>query len=312
MMCAIKRGIQHIVRKNRVGKPIHRWQAEAMDAYGRIADVIRYLDQHRTEQPDLAALAQRMGLSRFHFHRLFVSWAGVTPKDFLQCLTLAHAKKSLRNGASILDAALDAGLSGPGRLHDLCVNLEAASPGDMKSGGARWTIAAGFSASPFGTCLVGRSPRGICHLSFVDAGAREEAWAALREEWPEARLRRDDAEADRMIEKIFAPPGGGRSRLPLRAFVRGTHFQIRVWRALLQVAPGQLITYGRLAGVLGCPAGARAVGTALGRNPLAYLIPCHRVIRETGVVGDYRWGRARKRALVAWESAQATRISLVK
>jgi len=281
-----------------------------MHDYERIADVIRYLDEHHTEQPDLAVLAGRVGLSQFHFHRLFCSWAGVTPKDFLQCLTLAHVKDLLRNGRSVLDAALEAGLSGPGRLHDLCVNLEAASPGEMKSGGAPWTIAAGFAASPFGACLVAESPRGICHLSFVEAGSANAAWCELQEEWPKARLRRNDSAAERIAGKIFArsaAPEARRTRRgprpPLRAFVKGTEFQVRVWRALVQVPPGQLVSYGTLAATIGQPAAARAVGTAVAQNPLAYLIPCHRVIRETGVIGDYRWGGIRKRAMVAWESA---------
>jgi AraC family transcriptional regulator of adaptative response/methylated-DNA-[protein]-cysteine methyltransferase len=272
-----------------------------MGDYERIACVIRYLDEHYPEQPDLAALAGRLGLSPFHFHRLFSSWAGVTPKAFVQCLTLAHVRTMLRNGRNALDTALDAGLSGPGRLHDLCVNLEAASPGEMKSGGGRFAIEAGFAGSPFGPCLIGRSPRGICHLSFVEAGGKQAAWAALQEEWPNARLHRNDRKARRLAERIFARTAGGNRRLPLRAFVRGTAFQVKVWRALLRVPPGGLITYGGLAAAAGSPDGARAAGSAVGRNPLAFLIPCHRVIRETGVVGDYRWGRVRKRAIVAWE-----------
>ncbi|MHB8521837.1 MAG: methylated-DNA--[protein]-cysteine S-methyltransferase [Limisphaerales bacterium] len=283
-----------------------------MNDYDRVAGVIRYLDDHHAEQPDLAVLAARVGLSQSHFHRLFSAWAGVTPKDFLQCLTLAHVKECLRQGESVLKSALDAGLSGPGRLHDLCVNLEAASPGELKSGGALWRIVAGFADSPFGTCLVAEGPRGICHLSFVNGHDEIAAWAALHEAWPNARLRRDDSSAARIIEPIFARPAGCNrqpakksSRPQFRVFVTGTEFQVRVWRALLQVSPGQLTTYGRLATAIGRPAAARAVGTAVGKNPLAYLIPCHRVIRETGVIGDYRWSRARKRALVAWECAQA-------
>ncbi len=288
-------------RKNRVGNIAGKWQGAIVSDYERIADVIRYLDEHQAAQPELAVLAERVGLSPFHFHRLFSSWAGLTPKDFLQCLTLAQVRKSLHNGESVLNTALDAGLSGPGRLHDLCVSLEAASPGEMKSGGAGWTIDAGFAASPFGTCLLGSGPRGICHLSFVEAGRDDAVWVGLQEEWPKARVHRDDSSAARFSRQIFArPPDPGR-RLPLRAFVRGTAFQVRVWRALLGVPPGQLITYGCLAAVVGCPAAARAVGTAVAANPVAYLIPCHRVIRETGVIGDYRWGRIRKRAMVAWE-----------
>jgi AraC family transcriptional regulator of adaptative response/methylated-DNA-[protein]-cysteine methyltransferase len=274
-----------------------------MGDYERIAGVIRYLDQHHAAQPDLADLARRTGLSPFHFHRLFSSWAGVTPKAFLQCLTLAHARERLRRGESVLDSALAAGLSGPGRLHDLCVKLEAASPGEMKTGGASWRIDAGFAASPFGTCLIGRGPRGICQMSFVEPGDEDSAWAGLEADWPEARLRRDDAVAARLIETVFARPSSRARRRPLQAFVKGTAFQVRVWRALLRVQPGQLTTYGRLAAAIGCPAAARAVGTAVARNPVSFLIPCHRVIRETGVMGEYRWGRVRKRAMVGWEGA---------
>lgn len=274
-----------------------------MNDYERIARVIQYLEDRHVEQPDLTTLARRAGLSQFHFHRLFSTWAGITPKDFLQCLTLAHAKALLREGESVLEAALESGLSGPARLHDLCVNLEAASPGELKSGGAGWTLSAGFAGSPFGKCLVGEGPRGICHLSFVEPEDGQSALAALRQEWPEARFRRDDAAAERVVARAFTRPLDSTSRPALRAFVRGTPFQVRVWRALLAVPPGTLTSYGRLAAAIGQPSAARAVGTAVGRNPLAWLIPCHRVIRETGVVGDYRWGPTRKRAMLTWESA---------
>jgi len=274
-----------------------------MNDYERIAGVIRYLDEHHTDQPDLAFLARRAGLSPFHFHRLFSTWVGVTPKDFLQCLTLAGVKQSLRTGQSVLDAALDAGLSGPGRLHDLCITLEAASPGEMKSGGAGWTISAGFALTPFGTCLVAESRRGICHLAFVEPGKDKAAWTELQENWPNARLRRDDPAAARIANHMFLPANRSSDRL-LRAFVRATPFQLRVWRALLRVPTGRLTTYTRLAADAGHPGAARAVGTAVGRNPLAYLVPCHRVIRETGVLGDYRWGKIRKRVIIAWETAE--------
>ncbi len=274
-----------------------------MNDYQRIALVIRYLDEHHTEQPNLATLAEHAGLSLFHFHRLFSVWAGITPKDFLQCITLAHAKDLLREGESVLDAALGTGLSGPGRLHDLCVSLESASPGELKSGGAGWTITAGFAATPFGVCLVAESPRGICHLSFVDSG-EEAAWAALQADWPHARLHRDDSAAKQIVHPLFERSASDtQPRPPLRAFVRGTAFQVRVWRALLDVQAGTLVSYRRLAAALGQPSAARAVGTAVGQNALAYLIPCHRVIRETGATGGYRWGQVRKRALLAWESS---------
>src|SRR6266496_5571288 len=163
-----------------------------MNDYERVANVIRFLDRHHTEQPDLNQLAAAAGLSPFHFHRLFSTWAGVTPKDFLQCLTLEHVKQLLLNGNNVFDVALDAGLSGPGRLHDLCVTLEAASPGEMKNGGAGCALDAGFASSPFGTCLVAQSVRGICHLSFVEVGREDAHWATLGAEWPNAHLHRDD------------------------------------------------------------------------------------------------------------------------
>jgi AraC family transcriptional regulator, regulatory protein of adaptative response / methylated-DNA-[protein]-cysteine methyltransferase len=273
-----------------------------MNDYERIAQIIRFLDERHVEQPDLTTLAGRAGLSQFHFHRLFSAWAGVTPKDFLQCLTLAHAKELLRDGESILDVALESGLSGPGRLHDLCVNLEAASPGELKSGGAGWTIAFGFAESPFGECLIAESSRGICHLSFVEN--EKAALAELQRDWPEAKFRRDDSAAESMAERIFHQRAGSETSAPLRAFVHGTPFQVLVWRALLQIRPGMLTSYGRLANSIRKPAASRAVGAAVGQNPLAYLIPCHRVIRETGVIGDYHWGTIRKRAIIAWESSQ--------
>jgi len=279
------------------------WQSEVMNDYERIAQVIRFLDERHIEQPDLTTLAECAGLSQFHFHRLFSAWAGVTPKDFLQCLTLAHAKKLLRVGNSVLDVALESGLSGPGRLHDLCVNLAAASPGELKSGGAGWTISFGLADSPFGKCLIAESPRGICHLSFVESENEETALAALQKDWPQAKLKRGDAAAAQLAARIFARPADSHSQPALRAFVRGTPFQVRVWRALLHVQPGTLTSYGHLAEAIGKPTAARAVGAAVGQNPLAYLIPCHRVIRETGVVGDYHWGQIRKRAMIAWESS---------
>ncbi len=274
-----------------------------MDAYDRIARVIRYLDAHRSEQPGLALLARQAGLSPSHFHRLFSTWAGVTPKDFLQSLTFADAAARLRAGNSVLEAAHASGLSGPGRLHDLCVSLEAASPGELKAGGGGWTIRAGFAGSPFGRCLIAEGPRGVCHLAFTDDQGDAEALSGLATAWPRARLLRDDDHAAGLVARLFASPRGEAAGAPLRAFVRGTAFQVRVWRALLQVPPGALVSYRALAAAVGRPAAARAVGTAVGRNAIACLIPCHRVIRETGLIGGYRWGEARKRAMLAWEGS---------
>ncbi len=280
-----------------------RWHNAGMDPYDRIARVIRYLDAHHGEQPGLALLARHAGLSPSHFHRLFSAWAGVTPKDFLQSLTFADAAARLRAGNSVLEAAQASGLSGPGRLHDLCVSLEAASPGELKAGGEGWTIRAGFADSPFGRCLIADAPRGICHLVFTEGQTDDEALAGLATAWPRTRRQRDDDHAAGLAARIFASRRDVASGAPLRAFVRGTGFQLRVWRALLQVGPGVLVSYRALATAVGRPAAARAVGAAVGRNTIAYLIPCHRVIRETGVIGDYRWGAARKRAMLAREGA---------
>ena len=272
-----------------------------MNDYERVATVIRFLDRHHTDQPDLNELAAAAGLSPFHFHRLFSTWAGVTPKDFLQCLTLEHVKQLLRDGDNVFDAALNAGLSGPGRLHDLCVTLEAASPGEMKNGGAGMQIDYGFAETPFGEALIAETRRGICHLSFMNGQDRNGARDLLASQWPNAKLKRNDARMAELSATIFTQGRDGTSRRSLRAFVRATPFQLRVWRALLQIPSGTLTTYGRLAQAIGQSKAARAVGTAVGSNPISFIIPCHRVIRETGALGNYGGGRIRKRAMVGWE-----------
>src|SRR5262249_7971010 len=191
-----------------------------MNDYERVASVIRFLDRHHTEQPDLSALADAAALSPFHFHRLFSTWAGVTPKDFLQCLTLEHVKQLLRDGENVFDAAIDVGLSGPGRLHDLCVTLEAASPGEMKSGGAGIQIDFGFAETPFGTALLAETKRGICHLSFVDERSRTSARDLLESQWPNATLHRNDARASELSAQIFSRDPKSKSHRVLRAYVR--------------------------------------------------------------------------------------------
>ena len=272
-----------------------------MNDYERVATVIRFLDRHHTDQPDLNQLAAAAGLSPFHFHRLFSAWAGVTPKDFLQCLTLEHVKRLLLDGHNVFDAALDAGLSGPGRLHDLCVTLEAASPGEMKNLGTGMQIDFGFADTPFGETLIAETKRGICHLSFVDAGGRDRVRNLLTSDWLNAKLNRNDSRIAELATQIFDSNGGSTSRRPLRAFVRGTPFQLRVWRALLRIPIGSLTTYGRLAEAIGQSKAARAVGSAVGANPISFVIPCHRVIRETGALGNYGGGRIRKQVMVGWE-----------
>jgi AraC family transcriptional regulator, regulatory protein of adaptative response / methylated-DNA-[protein]-cysteine methyltransferase len=271
-----------------------------MSDYERIAGAIRFLERHRHEQPALETVASAVGLSASRFHRLFSAWAGATPKDFLQCLTLGDAKDALKRGSSVLDAALDAGLSGPGRLHDLCVTLEAATPGEIKARGKGLTVHHGVADSPFGSCLMAKTPRGICHLAFFDEGGYDDAFTELQAEWPSAELIRTDAEARQLASAVFDPHGGATWKL----HVRGTAFQLRVWRALLAIPPGDLASYAKLAALAGNRNAFRATGSAVGFNPVSFLIPCHRVIRSTGIVGNYRWGGTRKRAMLAWEAAK--------
>ncbi len=272
-----------------------------MNDYERIAQVIRLLDERHDARLSLAEMAGIAGLSESHFHRLFRRWAGVTPKDFLQCLTAQFAKERLRESASVLEAALEAGLSGPGRLHDLMVTLEAASPGEWKRQGAGARIHWGLSDSPFGRCSIGWNTRGICHLGFLDTLNGDDEPAELKADWTAAERVRDDRLAQRRCDQIFSRKSG--SSMQLSALVQGTPFQVKVWRALLRIPPGCLASYGWIARTIGEPRAVRAVGSACGQNPVAYLIPCHRVIRETGIVRSYRWGAARKRAIVAWEAA---------
>ncbi|MBC8125988.1 MAG: methylated-DNA--[protein]-cysteine S-methyltransferase [Gloeobacteraceae cyanobacterium ES-bin-144] len=272
-----------------------------MNDYERIAEAIRFLDAHRAEQPDLATLAAHIGLSQAHFHRMFSAWAGATPKDFLQCLTLSHARELLRDGENVLHSALDSGLSGPGRLHDLCVSLEAATPGEIKAKGAGLTIVAGVADSPFGNCLIAETPRGICHLSFFDNVDCDASISELRADWPLATLVFNNVHAAELATKIFNPV---RNPAPWKLHVKGSAFQLRVWRALLRVPTGSLVSYGKLAASAGNPSASRATGTAVGSNAISFLIPCHRVIRETGISGNYRWGAVRKRAILAWESSR--------
>ncbi|MEX2352819.1 MAG: methylated-DNA--[protein]-cysteine S-methyltransferase, partial [Gammaproteobacteria bacterium] len=212
-------------------------------------------------------------------------------------------KQLLRQGNTVFETAIDTGLSGPGRLHDLCVSLESATPGEIRNGGAGLKIIYGFGPTPFGECILASSERGICYLAFIDGNNHEEAIKELKAAWPRAELKYRESDALKLISKIFNLQHT-RQRVPLRAFVKGTDFQLRVWRALLQIGEGNLVTYGDLAAYIDRPRAARAVGTAVGANPLAYLIPCHRVIRNSGVIGDYRWGSNRKKIIIACETAR--------
>jgi AraC family transcriptional regulator, regulatory protein of adaptative response / methylated-DNA-[protein]-cysteine methyltransferase len=279
-----------------------------MADYERVAAAIRYIDDHAAEQPSLEEVATAVGLSVHHFHRLFRRWAGITPKRFLQLLTLEAAKRRLDESRSVLQAAYRAGLSGPGRLHDLFIALEGVTPGEYSSGGDGVRITCGVADTPFGQALVGRTERGVCHLSFLlpeegtaAAGpARAHAVAeTLRSEWPASELHRDDGVAAAVAAAIFAG-----ERPPLH--VSGTNFQVRVWEALLRIPEGRVTSYADLAEAVGRPGAARAVAGAVARNRVAWLIPCHRVIRTVGEAGGYRWGRDRKQAMLVWEAARPT------
>ncbi|MFT7288677.1 MAG: AraC family transcriptional regulator of adaptative response [Halieaceae bacterium] len=266
--------------------------------YQLVARAIHYLRDHQRSQPTLQELSLALHISESQLQRVFSAWAGISPKRFLQVLTRERALAALKANASVLDASLEAGLSGPGRLHNLTVSCDAMTPGEIASGGGGLNLEHGWALTPFGAALIAWSERGICQLSFHDA-EDDPATQAFRDEWPGAAHQRNDAGADALAEQIFAAP---LERGRLHLLLRGTNFQIKVWEALLRVGPGTLSSYGQLARIAGVGQAHRAVGSAMAGNRIAYLIPCHRVIRESGDQGHYRWGTERKLALQAWES----------
>jgi len=279
--------------------PSSDYTSQAED-YQRIEQAIRYLEATYPAQPSLAEIANSVNLSEYHFQRLFSRWAGVSPKRFLQYLTKQHAKKLLDGSASILDTAYETGLSGPGRLHDLFVTWEAVSPGEYKNRGEGIVVIYGFHPSPFGECLLALTQRGISDLVFIQGDGRPAALAELRRRWQKAELREDCQATQATVRDVFAFYDGSQAH-DLSLHLCGSPFQIKVWEALLHVPSGSVVAYEDLAIQIGLPGGSRAVGSAVGRNPLPVLIPCHRVIRRSGELGGYRWGLARKEALLGWE-----------
>jgi AraC family transcriptional regulator, regulatory protein of adaptative response / methylated-DNA-[protein]-cysteine methyltransferase len=275
--------------------------AEDTREWRRMGRAIRYLTEHYRDQPDLDEAASIVGLSPFHFQRVFARYVGVSPKSFVGHLTLAHAKRELACGASVLGAALEAGLSGPSRLHDLALKIEAMTPGEYARGGAGVNIAYGFAPCPFGLAIALVTQKGVCGLGFGDEGEEGDMLADMQARWPKARYRRDQARAEEIVSQIFAPERAG--RLPL--VLMGTPWQIKVWEALLAIPTGKFVTYGALAEKLCSPKAARAVGAAVGRNPISWIIPCHRVLGSTGALTGYHWGMERKRAMLAIEAAKA-------
>ncbi len=271
--------------------------------YDRIAQAIRYLDANHTQQPSLDELAAHLHVSPYHLQRVFKRWAGISPKRFLQFITVEHAKHLLADSHSVLDATYAAGLSSPGRLHDLFVAVEAVTPGEFKAQGAGLTLAYGRHRTPFGACLLAVSERGVTDLAFLNGDGGEAALAELRTRWPAATLVRDEQATAPYAERIFAGDPMDEAR-PLPLLLKGTNFQLKVWQALLHIPAGHVCSYADVAAHLGQPRAAQAVGQAVGANPVAFLIPCHRVIRQTGVISDYRWGAARKKAILGWEMAR--------
>ncbi len=278
---------------------------ERTNAYDKVAEAIRFVRSHSMEQPSLADIARHVGVSPYHLQRVFSEWAGISPKRFLQFLTKENAKRLLRASRDVLTASIESGLSGPGRLHDLMVVCEALTPGEVGSLGEGLLIRFGFAATPFGEIIVGTTSRGICHLRFVEHGMANVAEEDLIAEWPKASFGRDDESAQNLAGRIFDTLTEPK---PLGVLLRGTNFQIKVWEALMRVPSGYAVSYGDLAAMVEVPKAQRAVGTALARNSIAILVPCHRVIREGGDIGQYRWGAERKSALLAWEQSQRIAI----
>ena len=274
---------------------------ELSEDYLRIEQAILYLENHYKDQPSLEEVAANIGLSEFHFQRIFTRWAGISPKRFLQFLTKESAKDLLIRSENLLDATYQVGLSSLGRLHDLFVTTEAVTPGEYKSRGTGLTIRYGIHPTPFGKCLIGVTERGICHLGFVQT-SEGDAIDALVSDWQAAKMIEDHRATAPLIAPIFIL--NMREQSPLHLHLRGTNFQLKVWEALLNVPTGAVTTYEGLAAQIGKPGATRAVGTAVGHNPVAVLIPCHRVIRKLGEFGNYRYGSARKMALLGWEQAQ--------
>ncbi|CAJ1867713.1 MULTISPECIES: bifunctional transcriptional activator/DNA repair enzyme AdaA [Aeromonas] len=273
-----------------------------MSEYARIADAIRFIASQVERQPTLDEIAAHVHLSPFHFQRLFSRWAGVTPKRYLQVLTLERAKALLQESRPLLEVADTLGLSSGSRLYDHFVQLEAVTPGEYKQHGAGLVIDHGVHDTPFGQAFVALTPRGVCNFSFLDEKAPDAPLANLARNWPEAELREAPSRTQGVIHTMFE--GSKAPDRPISLHVSGTNFQISVWRALLQIPPAKVVSYAQVANAIGNPKAARAVGLAVGANPVALMIPCHRVIQQNGKLGGYHWGETRKQAIHAWEAAR--------
>jgi AraC family transcriptional regulator, regulatory protein of adaptative response / methylated-DNA-[protein]-cysteine methyltransferase len=280
-------------------EPLRRAAAD----YAVVRRAIAFVCEHWRAQPEIDAIAAAAGVSASELHHLFRRWAAITPKDFLQALTLEHARRLLRDSASVLEAAFEVGLSGPGRLHDLFVTHEAMSPGEWKSGGAGLTMSYGFHPSPFGTALVMTTHRGLAGLAFADAGEEEAALADMKGRWLKADIVEDRPRTAELARRIF-DTALWRADQPLRVVLIGTDFEIRVWETLLKIPMGRAMTYSDIATKVGAINAARAVGGAVGKNPLSFVVPCHRVLGKDGALTGYHWGLTRKRAMLGWEAGK--------
>jgi AraC family transcriptional regulator of adaptative response/methylated-DNA-[protein]-cysteine methyltransferase len=276
----------------------------AGDDYGVVRRAIAFISERWRSQPAIEAIAHACGVTPDDLHHLFRRWAGLTPKEFMAAITLDHARHLLRDQASVLDAAYEVGLSGPGRLHDLFVSHEAMSPGEWKAGGEGLTLAYGFHGSPFGEALVIATDRGLAGLAFADRGEKAAALADMQGRWPRAQFRNDAARTAALARRIF-DPAQWREDTPLRVVMIGTDFEVRVWETLLKIPMGRVTTYSDIASRLDAPRAARAVGAAVGKNPIAFVVPCHRVIGKNGGLTGYHWGLTRKRAMLGWEAGRA-------
>jgi AraC family transcriptional regulator of adaptative response/methylated-DNA-[protein]-cysteine methyltransferase len=273
-----------------------------MSDYDRIAQAIAFITSRVDSQPTLNEIAAHVHLSPYHFQRLFCRWAGVTPKRFLQALTLERAKQLLSDSKPLLEVSNSIGLSSGSRLYDHFVQLEAVTPGEYKTGGAGMTIDYGIHDTPFGKALIAVTARGVCNMVFLDNPEYQQQLAALAASWPKAILRENRRQTSDTVKAMF--DGKAIADRPLSLYVSGTNFQVSVWKALLQISPGKVASYSQVADAIGCPRSARAVGLAVGKNPVAFLIPCHRVIQSSGKIGGYHWGETRKHAIHAWEAAR--------
>ena len=278
-------------------------QIAALRDYDSVRRAIAFISEHWRQQPTIESVADAAAVTPDELHHLFRRWAGLTPKAFMQALTLDHAKNLLRDSASVLDAALDSGLSGPGRLHDLFVTHEAMSPGEWKNGGAGMTLRFGFHASPFGTAIVIASDRGLAGLAFADPGDEQSALADMQRRWPRAIYLEDHAGTARIARRIFDPTLW-RPDEPLRVILIGTDFEVRVWETLLKIPMGRAVCYSDIADKIRAPKASRAVGAAVGKNPISFVVPCHRALGKGGGLTGYHWGITRKQAILGWEAGQ--------